>query len=101
MVAVPLEMAATMSVELWWAWPALIFCIWWWADSRWRWTWIVGVESGLFGTLWTYSGAQALAQFPQSRIIVGAIWIGLALALAAVSAYNRRTNSSSPFYPGY
>ena len=89
MAGVPLEMAATMTLQLWWTWPALVFCIWWWAPSSWKWTWIVGFEAGLFGTLWVYSFATALAQFTDSRLIVGTIWIGSALALAGVSACNR------------
>jgi hypothetical protein len=101
MVALPLEMSATMSLLLWWTWPALIFCIWWWADSAWRWTWIVGFEAGLFGTQWTVAGALSLGDFPNSRPLIATIWIGCALALAAVSAYNRRRNGSLPFYPGY
>lgn len=101
MVAVPLEMTATMSLFLWWTWPVLVLCIWWWADSTWRWTWIVGVQCGLFGTEWTYCGAVALGQLPQWRPLVCTLWLGCPLALAAVSAYNRSRNSSSPLYPGY
>jgi hypothetical protein len=101
MVAGPLEMSATMSLLLWWTWPILIFCIWWWADSAWRWTWLVGFEAGLFGTQWTYAGAVALGEFPRSRPIIAAIWIACAFALAAVSAYSRRRNGSSLFYEGY
>jgi hypothetical protein len=101
MVAIPLEMSATMCLLLWWTWPALIFCIWWWANSTWRWTWIVGVEAGVFGTQWTYAGAVALGNFPNSRAIIAGIWIGCALALAAVSAFSRYRSGSSPDYPGY
>jgi hypothetical protein len=94
-------MSATMSLLLWWTWPILIFCIWWWADSTWRWTWLIGFEAGLFGTQWTYAGAVALGEFPRSRPIITAIWIACAFALAAVSAHSRRRNSSSLFYEGY
>jgi len=101
MVALPLEMSATMCLLLWWTWPVLIFCVWWWADATWRWTWFVGVEAGLFGTEWCYAGAVALGNFADSRGIVAGIWAGCAVALAAVSANNRYRNGSSPFYPGY
>lgn len=89
MIAVPLEMSATLSVGLWWTWPALIFSTWWWANSEWRWSWVVGVEAGIVGTEWAYGGAVALGDFPDSRPLVGSIWIACALALAAVSARNR------------
>lgn len=100
-IAVPLEMAAALTAGLWWTLPILILCIWWWARVDRPWTWLVGVQSGAFGTLWTYSGATALAQAPQQRPLVAAIWIGCALSLAAVSYYNRSRNGSDEFYPGY
>lgn len=92
MIAIPLEMSATMSMLLWWTWPLLIFAIWWWSDTGWRWTWLVGVEAGLFGTQWTYAGALALGNFPKDRPLVATIWIGVALSLAAASAHGRRQN---------
>lgn len=101
MVAVPLAMNITTLALLVWTWPVLIICIWWWADRSWRWRWIVGVEAAAFGTMWTTSFVYALAGNPGSRLIVGAIWIALASTLAAVSAYNRQQNGSSPSYPGY
>ena len=101
MIAVPLAISATVPLLLWWTWPVLIFCAWWWADSAWRWTWLVSVEASLFVAQWTYGGALALREFPDSRAITATIWIACALALAAVSAYNRRHNGSSPNNPGY
>ncbi|MGO8864468.1 MAG: hypothetical protein ACLQRH_27380 [Acidimicrobiales bacterium] len=51
--------------------------------------------------MWSYSGATALAQFREYTIAVGLVWIFFALALAAVSAYNRKHNSGSFDYAGY
>lgn len=96
MVAVPLEMSATMSIGLWWTWPALIFGTWWWANSTWRWSWVVGTEAGIVGTEWSFGGAVALGDFPNSRLLVGSIWIACALALAVVSAHTRRQHALAP-----
>jgi len=101
MVAVPLAMTATMLLLDWWAWPALGLCAWWWADRSWRWTWLVAVEAGLVGTQWAFIGAYGLADFPNHRGIVAAVWIGFASALAGASWLNRRRNGAKPFYPGY
>lgn len=80
-----------MALLLWWTWPVLVLCIWWWADStQWRWTWLVGFEEGIFGTQWLYCGAIALGEFPNMHPLIAVIWIGSALALAAASGYNRR-----------
>jgi len=85
MVAVPLLMNATMMLTLWWTWPGLIVFVWWWADRHWRYTWVVGVESGAVGTCWCIAGASALAYFNQSVPIVGFAWIATALLLALES----------------
>ncbi len=101
MTSVPLAITAGCLSHQWWTVVPLYFCAWWWADQRWRWTWLVAVESGAFGTMWSYSGATALAQFREYTIAVGLVWIFFALALAAVSAYNRKHNSGSFDYAGY
>src|ERR1700722_11236340 len=99
MLAVPLAITAGLMLQQWWTLIPLCCCAWWWADRTWPWTWIVAVESGAFGTLWSFSGASALAQFPEHRLIVSTIWIGFALSLAAVSAYNRSQNGDRRDYP--
>jgi hypothetical protein len=101
MTAVPLAMVASDLLQLWGLFIPLCLCAWWYAERKWPWTWLVAVESGAFGTLWAYSGAVALAQFAAHRLLVGAIWVSLAAALAAVSAVNRAENSQSADYPGY
>ncbi len=90
MVAVPLAMSATLPVGLWWAWPALIVCAWWWADRAYASNWIVAVEAGIVGSQWVVVGAIELGEEPVSRGLVASIWIGFAAALAAASAFNRR-----------
>ena len=101
MVAVPLTINASWLTEVWWAVLPLAVCAWWWADRSWQWTWLVAVEAGAFGTLWSYSGATALAQLPRDRLVVGSVWVAMALTLAGVSAYNRARNGNLPDYPGY
>ncbi len=101
MVAVPLTLNAAWLTEVWWAPLPLGVCAWWWSDRSWRWTWLVAVEAGAFGALWSYSGASALREFPRYRLVVGAVWIAMALALAGVSAYNRAQNGNETDYPGY
>jgi hypothetical protein len=102
MVAVPLAMLASMLRLLWWCWPPLIAVAWWFADRRWRWTWLVAVEAGVDGTPWAYAGAMALGSFPNARLIVAAIWIGLAVLLLAASVSIRHGNREAPpRFPGY
>ena len=95
MVAVPLEMTAAISAQVWWTGPPLAIAIWWWADSVWPWAWILGLEEGLFGAGWSYTGALALGEFPGSRAITATIWIACAAAMAAVAVWNRRSLSSA------
>ncbi len=101
MTAVPLAMVACDLLQLWGLFIPLCCCAWWYADRKWRWTWVVAVESGAFGTLWAYSFAVALSQFATHRLLVGAVWVSLAAALAAVSLVNRVQNSQFPDYAGY
>ena len=85
MVAVPLLMNATMLMTLWWTWPGLIVCVWWWAERSWRYSWVAGVECAAIGTCWCMAGSSALALFNHSVLLVGAIWIATALVLAVES----------------
>lgn len=101
MIAVPLAINASWMSQQWWAFIPLAGGAWWYADRSWPWTWIVAVEAGAFGTLWSYSYACALAFFDNSRPLVFAIWAAMALSLTLVSLHNRRHNGSSPSYPGY
>jgi hypothetical protein len=92
MIAVPLEMTASMLVALWWTWPPLVACAWWWADRRWRWTWLLAVTKGIVGTLWASVGAFSLREFPHSRPLVATLWTAFPAVLAALSALNRHRN---------
>lgn len=101
MISVPLTMLAGWLTQQWWTIIPLGLCAWWWAERTWPWTWLVAVESGAFGSLWAYSGATALAQFPAYRIPIALGWIGIAAALALVSGMTRIRNRQLPNYPGY
>ncbi len=101
MESVPLAIVATSLVGAWWAFLPLALCAWWWAERSFPWTWLVSVESGAFGTLWSYSGASALAEWPDRRALVGLVWIALPVALGVVSAFARSREGHLPHYPGY
>lgn len=101
MVIVPLEMAASMQFLLWWTWPALAVCAWWWADKTWTWTWCLAVEAGVIGAQWAYLGAAALVYWPTHRLVVGGCWIAYAAGLAGLSYLARRHAGNDPTYNGY
>ena len=101
MVAVPLMMTAAALVGVWWEWPMLIFCGWWYADRASRWTWILTIEAGAIGAQWAYIGATALATWPSHIELVGAVWIAYQLLIAAVSYLARRQGRHGQTYPGY
>jgi len=42
------------------------------------------------GTEWAFVGVNALITWPESRLIVGAVWAGVALAFAIAAKANRR-----------
>jgi hypothetical protein len=101
MVACPLAVIPLMLSELWWLAILLLIGSWWWADRSWRWTWIVAIESAGFGTIWAYSFSEALAQFGNSRAVVGCVWSLAALSIAVVSMWSRRQSGSRDDYAGY
>lgn len=96
MLGVPLLMTATMLQYLWWTWPVLVFCAWWWAPRSSPWAWIVAVEAGALGVQWACMGAISLGAYPAHRPLVEALWFGGALLLFAIARLNRRYGS-----PGY
>ncbi len=89
MVAVPLEMNATMLLQLWWTFPALVVCAWWWAERDWPYKWLIAVQLGTLGSCWCYAGAYSLASWPTWTLLIGAIWATFALALAVLSLLTR------------
>lgn len=101
MLACPLAVIPFMLGELWWLALPLFIGSWWWADRSWRWTWIIAIECASFGTVWAYSFSEALAQFANSRMVVGCIWSFAALSIAIVSLWSRRQRGSQDDYPGY
>lgn len=90
MVAVPLEINAAVTASVWWPWPLLIACIWWWADRNLPRMWLKSVEYSSIGSIWCMTLPLALAVFPTSRTIVGIVWGGAALILAVAAFSVRR-----------
>jgi hypothetical protein len=92
-VAVPLAMIATALLGLWWTWVLLVGVAAAFAPG-WRSTWLLALELGGIGTAWASAGASGLATWPTERIVVGAIWAGVALAFAIDGYFNRRRRAS-------
>ncbi len=82
-IACPLAMIATAECGLWWAWPVLLVCSRGWT-RRMIWNWVLSLEEGIVGSEWAFVGAASLAALPADRLLVGALWTGFPLALAAV-----------------
>jgi hypothetical protein len=101
MIAIPLIVPVFTLLQLFWFVPLTFAMSWWYADRTWRWTWIVAVECACFGSVWSYSFSEALAQFPTDRLVVGSLWSTAALATALVSVWSRRANGHLADYPGY
>ena len=88
-IATPLAMIATAECGLWWIWPVLIVCSRAWTRSA-IWNWVLSIEEGIVGWEWAFVGAASLAAFPADRAVIGALWIGFPLALAAVGWHAHR-----------
>ena len=88
-VAVPLAMIPTALSGEWWAWPLLALCAAGWSPGQWELT-PLGVEEGVIGAMWAYDGANAWDAFPDSHLLVAAIWIAFPLALALAGWWVRR-----------
>ena len=54
------------------------------------WNWVLSLEEGIVGSEWAFVGAASLASFPADWALVGALWIGFPLALAAVGWHAHR-----------
>jgi hypothetical protein len=101
MIVCPL---AVIPLSLYGVWFLVGLCFvasWWWADRAWRWTWLVSVECGAFGSVWAYTFSDALSRFDGARIVTGTIWAGASLLMALVSLLNRRRNGHLDDYAGY
>ena len=90
-IACPLAMIATAECGLWWAWPVLLVCSRGWT-RRMIWNWVLSLEEGVVGSEWAFVGTGSLASFPADRALVGALWTGFPLALAAVGWRSHRAN---------
>ena len=94
MLGVPLAMTAAFVAAQWWAPLPLAACGWWWAPRAWGWEWLVAVGRGLIAAEWACMGASALAAFPGSRPVVGAVWAGLPALLALSAALGLKNRDS-------
>jgi len=104
-VAVPLAMTATMDTaaldaSLWITWPLLIAMAWYFSPQEGfataTWAWIVSIEAGTLSSQWSLIGAYSLAAWPDSRLLTGAIWIAVMLALAGTFLWTRRRGAGLP-----
>lgn len=90
LVGTPLAITAALASDVWWALVPLGVCAWWWSPRVWGWEWLVALQTGAVGAAWATLGAVSLGTWPQHRAVIGAVWIGSAVVLAAVSAAGRR-----------
>jgi hypothetical protein len=90
LVAVPLAEQATGLLNIWWAWPVLVFVAWVLTPSC-RSSWVLSLELGIVGVMWSEVGIAALTDLPDDRFIVGTAWafFPLALASAGIAMRNR------------
>lgn len=92
LIAVPLAETAAGAAGVWWTWPAMLAGAW--ACTRtWHWTWLLSLELGAVGTMWAMVGVHVLATYPADRLLVGAIWAAVPLALAAAGLRNRHRHA--------
>ena len=99
LIAVPLaEVATALSGNLW-AWPLLVgsssACL-----RGWR-HWVMSVELGFVGVLWTANGANLLARYPHDPVAVGVAWTAFPIALAVAKTIEdrRRRNKPEAYFP--
>lgn len=97
LVAAPLAMVATGLTGKWWTWPLLLVGSWAYTPS-WRWSWMLALEEAFVGLQWAFVGAAMLAQFPEARLVVGALWVAFPLALAGAGMLNRRRHARPEAY---
>jgi hypothetical protein len=89
LVAVPLAMNASALEALWWTWVPLLLCAVA-CTPAWGWVWAVTLPLAAIGTQWAFVGVNALITWPESRLIVGAVWASVALSFAIAAKANRR-----------
>jgi len=89
LVAIPLAMNASALEALWWMWVPLLLCAVA-CTPAWGWVWGVTLPFAAIGTQWAFVGVNALITWPESRLIIGAVWAGVALAFAIANYANRR-----------
>jgi len=70
--------------------PLLAFCAWWWAPHEWGYEWIMVVGRGVVGVEWALIGVDLIDVYPTAPLEAGAIWVGVALGIGALSELSRR-----------
>jgi hypothetical protein len=94
MVGIPLALIPALVAGYGFAVVSLVIAAWWWSPRDWHGEWLAPIAAGIVGTNWALMGAVALASFPDDRAGVACAWIGAALLIAAISAYNGRRAST-------
>lgn len=89
LVVLPLAMPAVVLAGQAWLLPPLAALAWGWGSREWAWAWLVGVMEACYGLQWAYVGIYALDAYPTHRTLVGVLWAGYAVLVAAVGAVNR------------
>ena len=91
-LGVALVLQAALVAGAWWTAPALVFLAWSWnrGDPQ---TVFIAVGLGVIGTAWTTIGVSLIPLSPGSFLLPGAVWIVLALLMAASSAVARHRGS--------
>jgi hypothetical protein len=95
MIGVPLATMPALLADWWWTLPPFALLAWWWAPRDDPWAWVVGAQAGILGTAWAVIGSTALAEFPDDRLFVGALWTASAGALAVAAMHSRRRGRSA------
>jgi hypothetical protein len=85
-----LDVAASLRLTC----APLVVCAWWWAPRQNRWVWLSAIEAGVFGTLYTFLGAQSLVLWANNRGAVAAVWIGAGCLVTLVNAAGRWYDAS-------
>jgi hypothetical protein len=91
-LGVALVLQAALVAGAWWTAPALVFLAWSWNRGEPE-AVFVAVGLGLIGTAWTTIGVSLIPLSPGSFLLPGAVWIVLALLMAAASGIARHRGS--------
>jgi hypothetical protein len=82
-------MIAVALLGAWWTWIPLLSLAGL-SVRTWRWSALLAAEEGFIGSEWAYVGTSWLRQYPDDRVLIGLLWIGFPVGLAAAGLANRR-----------